>query len=265
MGLDFEHLTVERTGAVEHVTLNRPGVRNALNDTLVSELTAWAEARQVGDGVRVVVLQGAGASFCAGADIAYMARTLEFTADENVAAARAMAAAFRALDALPVPLIGRIHGAALGGGAGLAAVCDIVVAADDAVFGFTEVKLGILPAVIAPYVLAKIGPSAARHLFLTGARFPALEARNIGLVHHVVPTSDLDAAVATAVGHILAAAPTAIARAKQLISTLASSGRSDFDAVVDETTRAIAEQRVSDEGQEGLRAFLDKRPPRWVE
>lgn len=265
MGPTFEHLTVERTGAVEHVTLNRRGVRNALNDVLIAELTAWAASRQAGDGVRVVVLQGAGASFCAGADIAYMARTLEFTADENLAAARAMAAAFRALDALPVPLIGRIHGAALGGGAGLAAVCDVVVAADDAVFGFTEVKLGILPAVIAPYVLAKIGSSSARHLFLTGARFPASHAREIGLVHHVVPAADLDATVATAVGHILAAAPSAIARAKALVATLASAGHTDFDAMVDATTRAIAEQRISDEGQEGLRAFLDKRSPRWAE
>ena len=170
---------------------------------------------------------------------------------------------FQALDTLPVPLIGRVHGAALGGGAGLAAVCDIVVAAEDAVFGFTEVKLGILPAVISPFVLAKIGASAARELFLTGARFSAARAREIGLVHAVVPEAELDRAVDDVRARDAdRSAPGAVAAAKALIARGRRTSRRPTSPAL--TADAIAAQRVSAEGQEGMRAFLEKRRASWL-
>ena len=185
----YEFLTTRRDGAVEYLTLNRPDVRNAFNEQMIAELAEWASAVSEAarrHEVRAVVLAGAGPTFCAGGDAKWMSSTVGYTEAENLRDAQAMAAMFRALDELPVPLICRIQGAALGGGAGLAAVSDIVVAEHDAIFGFTEVKLGIVPAIISPFVLAKIGQSAARELFLTGARFPAARAREIGLVHAVV-------------------------------------------------------------------------------
>src|SRR5215217_5108130 len=189
-------LLIGSDGPVVRVTLNRPEVRNAFNEELIAEITAWAESVTAGSGQgpRVAVLAGAGKMFSAGADLAWMSKMVAYTHEENVRDARGMARMFEALDRLPIPLIGRVHGAALGGGVGLAAVCDIVIAAEDAAFAFTEVKLGILPAVISPYALAKIGRSAARELFLTGARFNAARAREIGLVHAVVPASQLDTA-----------------------------------------------------------------------
>jgi methylglutaconyl-CoA hydratase len=258
---------IERSGSVVRVTLNRPDVRNAFNDLVIAELTAWAE--QVAEDVasapsppRVAVLAGAGKTFCAGADLAWMSRMVSYTFDENFADAHAMAAMFNALDSLPIPLIGRVHGAALGGGAGLAAVCDIVVAADNAVFGFTEAKLGILPAVISPFVVRKIGVSAARELFLTAARFDAATARNIGLVHAVVPEAELDAAVDRYVRELLTSAPQAIAGAKDLVASVANRPPAD---VSDLTAETIARHRISTEGQDGMRAFLEKRKPSWIE
>jgi methylglutaconyl-CoA hydratase len=198
--------------------------------------------------------------FCAGADVAWMSKTVAYTEAENLRDAAAMAEMFSLLDGLPAPLIGRIHGAALGGGAGLAAVCDIVAAAEDAIFGFTEVKLGILPAVISPYAVAKIGRSAARELFLTGARFSATRAREIGLVHSVAPAQDLDAIVDGHVTALLAAAPGAVRQAKALIGRVHGGPTAETAAL---TSRVIAAQRTSAEGQEGLRAFLEKRPAAW--
>jgi methylglutaconyl-CoA hydratase len=190
-----------------------------------------------------------------------MSRALTYTEAENIRDATAMSRMFAALDALPLPVIGRIQGAALGGGAGLAAICDVVVADDAAVFGFTEVKLGILPAVISPFALAKIGRSAARELFLTGARFSAARAREIGLVHAMVPAAQLDAVVDGYVQEFLTGGPAAIAAAKALIPEVW--GRSVADAMPI-TAAAIAARRVSPEGQEGLRAFLEKRPASWI-
>lgn len=259
----FEHLLVERDGPVVRLVLNRPEVRNAFNDRLIDELRAWADqARRDASGARVVVLSGAGKVFCAGADLAWMARTVDYSHEDNLRDARRMAAMFLALDRLPLPLVGRVHGAALGGGAGLAAVCDVVVAGDDAVFGFTEVKLGILPAVISPYALAKIGRSAARELFLTGARFSAARALAIGLAHAVVAPPDLDAAVSRVVGEFLSAGPEAVAAAKEMIRRV---WRPDADEASAITADAIAARRVSVEGQEGIRAFLAKRKAEWAE
>jgi methylglutaconyl-CoA hydratase len=261
--MTYQFLLTRREGAVEYLTLNRPEVRNAFNETMIAELTSWTAAatEQARAGaVRVAVLAGAGPTFCAGADVAWMARTVDYTSEENTRDAVAAARMFGALNELPIPLVGRIHGGAIGGGAGLAAVCDIVIAAEGAVFGFTEVKLGILPAVIAPFSVAKIGRSAARELFLTGARFSATRAREIGLVHTVVADGDLDRAVANVVRDILSAGPEAIAAAKALIAEVW--GRA-LDEARELTAAAIAARRVSPEGQEGLRAFLEKRTPSW--
>ncbi len=252
--LQIEH------GPVTTVTLHRPDVRNAFNEELIDELTAWAKSVVPGE-VRVAILQGAGKAFCAGADVHWMQKMVSYSRDENLADAERAAAMFNALDRLPVPLIGRVHGAALGGGSGLAAVCDVVVAADDALFGFTEVVLGILPAMISPYVVRKIGINAARELCLSGARFDATRAKAIGLASDVVPAAGLDAAVEHHVQLFLKAAPGAVARAKTLLRQV--HGRLPED-VVGLTTAAIADQRVSAEGQEGLRAFLEKRPAAWL-
>jgi methylglutaconyl-CoA hydratase len=190
-----------------------------------------------------------------------MSKAIAYNHRENLSDAEDLARMLERLDTLAVPVIARIQGAALGGGVGLAAVCDIAIAAEDAMFALSEVKLGILPAVIAPYVLRKIGVSAARELFLTGSRFGAARAKEIGLVHEVVPAADLDAAVASRVREILSAGPRAVARAKALIREIAGAHPND---VIGLTTNPIAAQRVSEEGQEGLRAFLEKRKPGWI-
>lgn len=257
----FRYLQVRREGPVEHVTLNRPDVRNAFNDEVVAELRHWAEGAAADPGLRVVVLGGAGPVFSAGADAAWMARMAAASPAENERDALATTAMLRAINGLPFVVIGRIQGAALGGGSGLAAVCDIVVAEDRAVFGFTEVKLGILPAMISPFVLPKIGVSAARELFLTGARFDAARALAIGLVHAVVPADQLDAAVARYVAEVLTASPTGIAAAKALIPQVWGKAPEDVAAL---TAATIAAQRGSAEGQDGLRAFLERRAAGWV-
>jgi methylglutaconyl-CoA hydratase len=260
--MSYTFLETRRSGAVEYVTLNRPDVRNAFNEHVIEELTHWAKSIHAGEGVRVAVLAGAGKVFSAGADVTWMSKMIGYSHDENVRDAGQMARMFLALDTLPVPLVGRVHGAALGGGAGLAAVCDIVVADDRATFGFTEVKLGIVPAVISPYAVAKIGRSAARELFLTGARFTAARAHEIGLVHAVVPLADLDRAVETYVAELMTSGPQAVAAAKTLIQQVWAHSPAEAMTLTAET---IATRRVSPEGQEGLRAFLGKRKASWID
>ena len=254
-------LLTEHVGPVFHVRLNRPDVRNAFDEEVIASLTAAAREAASNSAVRAVVLSGRGKTFCAGADLAWMSKAIAYTREENRRDAEDLARMLETLDTLPVPLIGRVHGAALGGGAGLVAVCDIAIAASNATFGFTETKLGIIPAVISPYVLQKIGPSAARELFVTAARFNAKRARRIGLVHKIVPESALDGAIEDCLQEILTSAPGAIAAAKALIKEV--DGRPSAD-VIGLTTTRIAEQRVSAEGQEGMRAFLQKRKPTWI-
>jgi methylglutaconyl-CoA hydratase len=258
--MTYDFISTQRKGPVEYLTLNRPDVRNAFNEHVITELTRWADATSADTTVRCVVLAGAGKAFCAGADVTWMSKMVTYTHDDNVRDANAMARMFAALDTLPIPLIGRIHGAALGGGSGLAAVCDIVVADDQAVFGFTEVKLGILPAVISPYALAKIGRSAARELFLTGMRFSAQRAKEIGLVHAVAPLAQLDAKVQEYVNEVLSGGPEGIAVAKALIPKVWVRLAPDAMGM---TAEAIAARRVSPEGQEGMKAFLEKRKATW--
>jgi methylglutaconyl-CoA hydratase len=218
--MSYQFLQARRERAVEHLTLNRPEVRNAFNDQVIEELSQWAAATAEAAGrhdVRVVVIAGAGKVFCAGADATWMAKMATYSEADNLRDATAMARMYLAIDQLPVPLIARVQGAALGGGAGLAAVADIVVVDDQAVFGFTEVKLGILPATISPFVTAKIGVSATRELFLTGGRFSAIRAKEIGLVHAVVPAAELDAAVGDLVAALLAPPRAAVNETKALL------------------------------------------------
>lgn len=258
--MPFQFLETRRNGPVEYLTLNRPDVRNAFNETLIQEITGWAEAITEDEDVRVAILAGAGPAFCAGADLTWMSRMAAYTHAENVRDATAAAKMYALVDRLPIPLIGRIHGAALGGGAGLAATCDIVIAEEQTIFGFTEVKLGILPAVVSPYVLAKIGASAARELFLTGMRFTAARANAIGLAHAVVPAGQLDQRIDEYVREILSAAPEAVATAKELLKKV---GERPAQDTIGLTADALATRRASPEGQEGMRAFLEKRKASW--
>jgi methylglutaconyl-CoA hydratase len=259
-------LLVERSGAgdaVARVTLSRPDVHNAFNASLIAELrsTFAGLARQGPTELRAVVLAGEGPSFCAGADIDWMRAAAALDVDGNEQDAMAMAEMFDTIDSCPVPVIARVQGAALGGGMGLCAVSDLVVAEAGARFGFTETRLGILPAVISPFVISKIGESNARALFPGGRRFDAFRAQRIGLVHEVVEgDAALDGAVETAVRDVLAAGPTAARAAKAIVREVRGLGHG---ASKWHTARVIARQRVSEEAQEGLRAFSEKRPPGW--
>lgn len=241
---------------IARVTLARPEVRNAFNSEVIGELRDVFAEITAADDIRAVVLAGEGKVFCGGADINWMRASLELSFEANVTDAERMSDMFRAIDNTPKPVIGAIHGAALGGGAGLAAVCDIVIAADDTIFGFTEVKLGIIPAVISPFALAKIGPSHARALFLTGERFDAHRAQRIGLVHEVVAAGELDTAVERKLRELFSAGPAAVSAAKLLLRRVLDNPYDESRAI---TARAIAQQRIGSEGQEGLRAFLERR------
>ena len=249
-------IQVSRLANVDYVTLYRPEVRNAFNEQVIAEMTSWAERAATDRELRAVVISGAGPSFCAGADLAWMAKMAGYSREENLRDARAAAGMFAAIDRLPVPVIAQIHGAALGGGAGLAAVADIAVASEDAMFGFTEVKLGLIPAVIAPYVVAKIGQSAARELFITGWRFDASHAKEIGLVHAVVQPGDLTQTVNKYLQELARNGPEAMAAAKALLRRIANR---TIDDVVPVTAEAIAERRVSAEAQKLMKGFLEKK------
>ena len=255
-------LHLDRSGdpRVARLFLNRPDIRNAFDDRMIAEMTENVEALGGDPSVRVVVLGGHGKAFCAGADLNWMRKMASYSLEENIRDSSALAAMFRALDSIPKPLIGRVHGAALGGGTGLAAVCDMVVAAEGTLFGTTEVRLGLVPAVISPYVLRKIGEANARVWFLTGERVEAREAMRAGLVHVVVPEASLDEAVGKLVTACLQGGPEALSEAKRL----ATAGFQPVDERIRQTVASIAQRRVSDEGQEGMNAFLSRRPPGWV-
>jgi methylglutaconyl-CoA hydratase len=260
-------IRVERDGpggVVARVTLDRPDVHNAFNATVISELrsTFAALAREAPTELRAVVLAGAGPSFCAGADVAWMRAAMQLDVEGNEQDAMAMADMFEAIDTCPAPVVARVHGAALGGGMGLCAVSDIVIAESGTRFGFTETRLGILPAVISPFVIAKIGESHARALFPGGRRFDAIRAQRIGLVHEVVEgEASLDAAVDAAVSDLLAAGPTAARAAKAIVREVRGLGHGSSKW---HTARVIARQRTGPEAQEGFRAFDEKRSPSWV-
>jgi methylglutaconyl-CoA hydratase len=251
-----------RAEGVAWLTLSRPAIHNAFDDRQIAELTAAFGELGADANVRAVVVTGAGRSFSAGADLNWMRRTSTYSEAENLRDANALAALMKALYELPQPTVARVNGAALGGGTGLVACCDIVVAGEDAVFGTTEVRLGIIPAVIGPYVVAAIGARQAHRLMLTGERITAHEAARIGLAHEVVPGDQLDAAVERILGHLLKGGPRAIAAAKRLVHDLA--GRPIDQELIDDTARRIAALRATPEAREGLGAFLDKRKPGWI-
>ncbi len=259
--MQLERLEVEYDGPVARIWLNRPQARNAFDGLMVTELRMTLFDLRSADAVRLIVLGGRGPSFCAGADLEWMKAMAAFSREDNLREAQALADLFFTVYESPKPVVARIHGAALGGGAGLVAACDIPIAALGTQFGFTEVRLGIIPAVISPYVLGKIGESAARELFLTGERFEAVKAQEIGLIRAAVPEDDLDAVVENRVQELLQAGPRAVAEAKALIREVAYRRVEDVQRYAVER---IAELRISSEGQEGMRAFLDKRKPNWT-
>lgn len=252
-----------REGPVARLRLNRPELHNAFDAMLIAALTGALEAVADDDSVRVVVLEGEGPSFSAGADLNWMRGMAAASEEANRTDSLALARLMRTLDELPRPTIARIQGAAFGGGVGLVACCDIAIASADAKFGLTESKLGLLPAVISPYMLDAIGPRQARRWFATAEIFDAATALEIGLLHQVVEADALDAAVQRQVDLLLKAGPHASAQAKSLVRRVAF--ERDRDRLDHDNAALIARLRVSDEGQEGLGAFLDKRKPRWCQ
>jgi methylglutaconyl-CoA hydratase len=258
----YKHLAVEAEGRVARISLSRPESHNALNGALIRELTQAFDNLAESEGVRVVVLAGEGPSFCAGADVGYMRDTVDLSYEENLEDARRLATMFRAVDECPKPVVAKVRGAAMGGGAGLVAAADVAVAEEGARFAFSEVRLGIAPATIAPYVLRKIGASHARSLFLTGERFGAARAREIGLVHESVSSAGLDAAVEETLDRLLRGGPHAQAAVKGLLRQLETVEPMDAPGLM---SRLISELRSGEEGQEGLAAFLEKREPRWTD
>ncbi|HEV7920520.1 MAG TPA: enoyl-CoA hydratase-related protein [Thermoanaerobaculia bacterium] len=257
--MTYKTLSVEEVGGVLHVTLDRPEVHNAFNDELIGEAIDLFTGLAANTTLRAVVLQGRGANFCAGADLNWMSRMVAYSREENIRDSAKLAKMYSLIDECPLPVIARVQGAAIGGGVGLVAVCDIAIAARDAKFGLSEVKLGILPAVISPYVIAKIGRSHARALFLTGERFDAARACDIGLVHRVV--DDVDAAVSETVALIKSSGPEAVRECKKLIGYVSTHELAD---AIPYTIEAIAERRTAVEGQEGMGAFLRKEKAPWL-
>ncbi len=256
-------MSVLRLDTDEHgvatLTLNRPEVRNAFDEELIVAITDAVAG--LGPDVRVLVLRGEGKVFSAGADLNWMRSMRDFTFEENVEDSTRLRRMFETLDACPVPVVGRVHGAAVAGATGLVACCDVAVADQGCVFAFTEVRLGLVPAVISPFVVRRVGYAFARAAFLTAERFDARRAYEVGLVHRVVPADELDATVQTYVEAFLGAGPEALRRTRALLEEVI--GRSPAD-VADHTVRTIAEARVSEEGQEGVASFFEKRKPRWA-
>jgi len=244
---------------VIYLTLNRPEKKNAMNADMLGELRGFAQA--IPETARAVVLKGAGDVFCAGGDLDWMRRQIEASRATRMAEARKLADALHALNEMPVPLIGQIHGCAFGGGVGLACICDSVIASDDTMFGLTETKLGLIPATIGPYVVARLGEGAARRIFMSSHRFGAEQALNLGIIANSVPAAKLDAAVMDEIKPYLSTAPGAVGRAKALVRSL---GPVIDDAVIEDSIKRLADAWESDEAKAGLDAFLAKRPPPWA-
>ncbi|MEW6282376.1 MAG: enoyl-CoA hydratase-related protein [Candidatus Eremiobacterota bacterium] len=255
----MQTLTLAREGPVAQVEMNRPETHNAFNQVLIDEMLEVIERLGSDPAVRVIVLAGRGKNFSAGADVEWMKSQAVATAQENMASGQRMARVFEAIDRCPKPVVARVQGAALGGGSGLVCAVDIAVAHRDAKFGFTEVRLGIIPAVISPFVIRRIGPSAARARFLTGERFGAEEALRIGMVHAVA--EDLDVAMERVLRGLLSSAPGAQARTKELVRRVQEL---PLDQQTAYTAEATALARAAEEGREGLSAFLEKRSPAWA-
>jgi methylglutaconyl-CoA hydratase len=260
---NYQSILIETDGPVGILTLNRAERHNAFDETLIEEITRGLDELENDPKVRVVVLSSLGKSFCAGADLNWMKRAAGYSKEENLDDALRLAELMRTLNEMKKPTVARVQGPAYGGGIGLVACCDVAIATFDAQFALTEVKLGLIPAVISPYVIGKIGEKYARRYFLTAERFGASEAYRIGLVHEIVPDeTGLDEAVGEIVDSLLKNGPQAMAAAKQLVATVAH--RPVTRELIDETARLITRQRASVEGKEGITAFLEKRKAGWI-
>lgn len=260
---EFVKTQLDKRG-VATVTLNRPDKHNAFDSQLIAELTDTIVDLSNDDSVRVVVLTGEGKSFSAGADINWMRSMADYSEAENFEDSLKLAELMSVLDGLTRPTVARVNGAAIGGGTGLVACCDIAISTEEAKFAFSEVRLGLVPAVISPYVINAIGPRKARRYFLTAERFDGREAERIGLVHQAVPADELDATVDGIVDNLLAGGPQALNAAKELVFNVSHQNRDQRQSGMQMTSRLIAHVRVSEEGQEGLGAFLEKRKPKWI-
>lgn len=257
----YKTIVLIRKGAVLQITFNRPEVHNAFNSEVILELIDAVDKIKTDDSVRIVVLTGEGKSFCAGADINWMREIIRYSFDQNLEESLQLAEVLHKIYTLPKPTIAMVNGSAIGGGTGFLSVCDIAVAAEDAKFGLSEVKIGLVPAAISPYVIRKIGESKAREYFLTGQRISAQKAAEIGLVNEVVPGRQLKKRVEELIELLLDSGPEAIASCKELILNVPAMSLED---VKEYTARMIANLRISEEGQEGMSAFLEKRKPRWA-
>ena len=258
--LEFETIRVENSDLITRVTLNRPDIRNAFNDVMIRELRQAFSAIEQDDTARVVVLTGAGKAFCAGADLHWMRKVMTYTYEQNYEDSLNLAKLMRQIYDCPKPVVGRINGPAIGGGTGMVAVCDIPVAAEDAVLSFSEVKIGLVPACISPYVLKRVGERYGREYFLTGERLTAQKALQCGLVNRVVPADELDATVEELVQQLISSGPAALATCKRMVREV---GDMDLDTAGPATAEMIARLRMSAEGQEGMAAFLERRKPAW--
>ncbi len=260
--MSYDTLLVQQENRVATVTLNRPDVRNAFNETMIAEITyVFRELAQQAD-VRAVVLAANGSSFCAGADLNWMKKMAGFTRDENRADAAQLAEMLRTIYVCPKPVVAKVQGDCYAGGMGLVAACDIAVAFEETHFCLSEVKLGLIPATISPYVIKAMGENAARRYFLTAERFTAQQAQHIGFVHEAVAADALDATVADIVKALVNNSPNAVKEAKRLVQDVA--GRPLTDALIADTAERIADIRSSEEGKEGVRSFLEKRKPGWL-
>ena len=260
----FETITITQQKAVAVLSLNRPEKHNALNSTMISELTEAFIVLGSSTEIRVIVLRGNGPSFCAGADLNYMREIAAFGQDENKADALRLARLFDTINKCPKPVVAHLHGAVIGGANGLAAAADIVIADENTYFAFSEVRLGITPATISPFVIRRCGQAIARELMLTGRRFSAAEARQYMLVNHIETAENPDAVLNASLQQLLAGGPGALADCKELISAVAA-GSATGDELLDYTSGRIAAGRASTEGQEGMKAFFDKRKPNWFQ
>ena len=258
----YQTLLFELDNGVARVVLNRPDVHNAFNDIMIREMTDVFNGLEKHSEVRVVVLTGKGKSFCAGADLNWMRRVKDYSYEDNLQESLELSNMLYSIYSSPKPTIARVNGAAIGGGTGLVAVCDIAIAASTAKFSFSEVKIGLIPACISPYVVKKCGEGRCREFFLTGERMTADRALGAGLVNKVVAVEELDQAVAELVKQLVSSGPEAIARCKELLRNVPLM---TYDEVKKYTAEVIAQIRISEEGQEGMAAFLEKRKPKWSE
>lgn len=257
---EYQTITFKIENQIARIFLNRPEIHNAFNDVMILELSEVFKKISEDEKIRVAVLTGNGQSFCAGADLNWMKKVIDFSYEENLKESLQLAELFYLMYTLPQPTIARVNGAAIGGGAGLVAVCDLVIASEKAKFSLSEVKLGLVPACISPYVLRRVGERVARELFLTGERIDACKALEFGLVNQVVPDDKLDEAVDERIKQLLSSGPKALAMCKDLLQKIPGMGFEEFKRY---TAEVIAKLRISEEGQEGMNAFLEKRKPKW--